>query len=270
MAPQMSPSFRSFAGHVNLKPDSLEVWEQDLRQQLVDILLFLQGPLPLADWIDHRIGGELETFQDQNGGLMVGFRGQGMAMGFAPAPGFGQKGGSKGGNALPLDPQRAAKDAALHAQRSATFFSKLPADSFTVNEVRLREAIFDFLARKKNIEGVRCSDLDKDRKCAEFLRQFCPKVITLKEWTERRMGAELLFKGPFDHVKMTPVAKEFLQERKTLMEQGGGAQANEGNGGGKRKADAMSSQQDSQMNPRQRLNSIVASLTAPAPRQVAM
>jgi len=112
----------------------------------------LPSNVPLRDWIDNRIGGEIEIRTDKNGmGLMM-LRGQG------PAP----------------------------ENQGANFLDSLPEDALTDQELGLRQAVLDLVA--KGLQPI--GQLGKNP-AVVAARRFLPAEIQIKAWLEKRIGGEV-------------------------------------------------------------------------------
>jgi len=125
----------------------------------------LPAEVPLRMWIDHRIGGEVETLKDGAGRLVLQLR-------------------DRKADAEPGRDREALKE---------QFFSSLPADGFTPDEEQLREALLDILRGWKAAELPTLSFAGGDarvRKCrAKVLTKGAP--VTLRDWIDRRIGGEV-------------------------------------------------------------------------------
>lgn len=198
-------SFSRFAAATRLPPAELTDWEHDLRRPLLDVLQYLNGPLPLVEWINARLGGELETFFDETGAVMVRLR-----------PGFAQPArGPPPGRGQPLVGGPPPTDMEKDNSRRDAFFEKLPDDSFNNSEIKLRSNIFEFLATWQSTKKATLADLAGDAMIEKVRSQFVPKVVTLREWIERRMGEEILFRtdrSGIDIVDVTQAGQEGVSD----------------------------------------------------------
>lgn len=123
----------------------------------------LPQEVPIRMWIDHRIGGEIETSKDEKGRTIIQLRGRSMV-------GAGE----------------------LRDQKEA-FFESLPQDGFTAEEEDLRAALLEFLANWRGEESPTLSHAGGDdavrRGRAAVLKRGTP--VSLKEWVDRRIGGEV-------------------------------------------------------------------------------
>lgn len=195
----------------SLPPDELTPLESGLRQVLLDWMMSLPGgSFPLTEWIDRRIGGEIETRRDEKGQVEIFLRGQppgGRAAHFPPPPGNFGRAPPPGvgypppaypphhlapGPPPPAAPQTDRKGAGRSsASEAQKFFSGLPTDSFSRPEEELRDAIFDFLASWKSQALANLSDLNKDQNVSKFRQRLMPKEVNLGDWIEKRIGGEI-------------------------------------------------------------------------------
>uniref|UniRef100_A0A7S0A327 Uncharacterized protein n=1 Tax=Pyrodinium bahamense TaxID=73915 RepID=A0A7S0A327_9DINO len=162
--------------------------ETALRQALMD---FVQArwpkPFPLSEWIDRRVGGELEIRRNEAGQEELFLRGAGQ-----PPP-------SAGGATTRMD-----RD---------TFFSSLDPSAFAPEEDALRDSVFEFLARWKSRELATLTDLSNDAGVRRQTAAFLPPDVPLKEWVEQRIGGEVEFKPDArgqEIVHLTPSARPFV------------------------------------------------------------
>lgn len=176
--------------------------EAQLRTVLLDCLHQKPGAFPLSEWIDRRIGGEVETRATQRG-TEIYIRGNappapppGRSAGPPPAAASGQK----------------RKDI---SERREDFFATLPKDDFTPQEEALRDAVFEFLATWKHQALATLNDLS-EFPSVRAVRNFLPHEISLKLWLERRIGAEVeLRRDPRgqDIVHLNPAAKDLVAQK---------------------------------------------------------
>lgn len=132
----------------------------------------LPTTVQMREWIDHRIGGEVELRKDDQGWYEIALRGQ------MPAA---QK------QAARKEPP--AKDAAKAAE---SFFATLPADELTEQELNLRMAVLDYLdLHSTGSAPPLMSDLSKDRAVTEARGQLLPPEVALRMWMDRRIGGEV-------------------------------------------------------------------------------
>jgi len=267
-----APSGSSPGNHAgffaSLPQDELTPLESGLRQVLLDWMLSLPGAsFPLTEWIDRRIGGEMETRRDDKGQTEIFLRGQppgGRAAHFPPPPGNFGRAPPPGvgypappypphhlapGPPPPVTPQPERKGAGRSsASEAQKFFSGLPTDSFSKLEEDLRDAIFDFLASWKSQALANLADLNKDQNVSKFRQRFMPKEVNLGEWIEKRIGGEIeLQREPNSSappvIHLSKPAQAIVADKYKRMEAGNrpGASAGRGpSGSAQPKAEARS------------------------------
>mmetsp|Transcript_26555 Transcript_26555/g.48015 ORF Transcript_26555/g.48015 Transcript_26555/m.48015 type:complete len:595 (+) Transcript_26555:53-1837(+) len=190
----------------SLPDDALKEEELGLRQAVIDLVA--RGPQPIGQlgknaavvaarrflppeiqiraWIERRIGGEVEIAQDHRGFSCIQIRGaQTESKGDAKAAGKGGGGKSKA--------SKGAKGGEGSSQTAQDFWKSLPSDNFTAGEEALRDAILCFMENwtEEELPGLSKAMLDHNvRRCKVDV---LPKnnSVSLKEWIERRLGAEL-------------------------------------------------------------------------------
>jgi len=147
-------------------PDSrLTGLEASLRQALIDFIGARHPKgLPLIEWIDRRIGGEVEV-RRVDGQDEIFLRGQSPGTGVADSR---------------MDPQ--------------AFFSGLDPNGFSPEEEVLRDSVFLFLARWKSRDLATLTDLSADPGVQRAARHFLPKGVKLMDWIEQRIGGEVEIK----------------------------------------------------------------------------
>mmetsp|Transcript_50850 Transcript_50850/g.145311 ORF Transcript_50850/g.145311 Transcript_50850/m.145311 type:complete len:538 (-) Transcript_50850:93-1706(-) len=152
--------------------------ESALRQAIID---FAQArwpkAFPLSEWIDRRIGGEVEVRRTESGHDEVVLRQRGH-----------------------------------EARDRDSFFAGLDPVVFLPEEDALRDAIFEFLARWKSRELATLADLTSDQRVQGHCA-FLPADVTLKDWTEQRIGGEVEFKPDArgqEVIHLTPGARPFV------------------------------------------------------------
>jgi len=140
--------------------------------------------VPLREWIDRRIGGEVEVRNEarkgeRGGKLEVVLRGSDTAKAAAssatrgPAPGGPAPGGDGGAEA---------------------FFASLPGDELTREELALREAVLGYLearAEDSPSQQLLLADVCKDRAIAQTRSALLPQQVPLRLWLEKRIGGEI-------------------------------------------------------------------------------
>merc|ERR1719221_663024 len=139
----------------------------------------------LKDWIDRRIGGEIDTRQNKSGHIEFLFRNSksaGARRAEADAGDYQKESGGKDGPA--------GKDSP--AQKREAFFAGLPADGFTPEEENLREAILEFISNWKGEDSPTFSYAGGDPRVKEARMALLPKGcgVTLGDWIDQRIGGE--------------------------------------------------------------------------------
>lgn len=225
----------------SLPPGDLLPLEVGLRQVLIDWLHAKQGPFPLIEWIDRRIGAEVETRRDARGLFDICLRGAAMPPpAGAPAAGHRVPHPAHAGRqppqrvasaAVPPPRQPPPQPAAVgKAAAAEAFFAGLPQDDFLAEEGDLRDAIFEFLATWEPLELASLQQMGAHPAVQRCRAAFLPRDVPLKDWIERRIGAELVMRknaAGQTVVDVTPEARGFVKERhdRLLAERGGRADA---------------------------------------------
>jgi len=221
----------------------MEVAKDRAVQQARSVLL--PPEVPLRTWLEARVGGEVEVIKEPKGIVLrlrsgdasmagagdniTGSAGAGTGAGAGAGAGDAAAGNSNGSPEL-------AKD---------RFFATLPEDSFLNEEEGLREALLNFLGNWKQREPPRLSQAVIDHEVSRMKLLVIPKGIpvSLKDWIDRRMGAELemlqdergqLVFGERDKLQaqMSAVARKRPREEETpAPTRGGGGGAGEARGG---------------------------------------
>eukprot|EP00419_Tripos_fusus_P030005 CAMPEP_0172726998 /NCGR_PEP_ID=MMETSP1074-20121228/91429_1 /TAXON_ID=2916 /ORGANISM="Ceratium fusus, Strain PA161109" /LENGTH=595 /DNA_ID=CAMNT_0013554111 /DNA_START=48 /DNA_END=1835 /DNA_ORIENTATION=+ len=158
--------------------------ETVLRQSILDFVRSRHPKgLPLSEWIEARIGAEVEV-RRINGRDELYLRNQRQGNGVAESR---------------MDPQ--------------TFLANLDPHGFSPDEEMLRDSIFEFLARWKSRERANLTDLSTDQGVKRAVNTFLPKGVPLRDWIELRIGGELEIKrgnGGQADVYVTPGGMPFV------------------------------------------------------------
>eukprot|EP00927_Polykrikos_kofoidii_P011593 TRINITY_DN14946_c0_g1_i1.p1 TRINITY_DN14946_c0_g1~~TRINITY_DN14946_c0_g1_i1.p1 ORF type:complete len:778 (-),score=184.60 TRINITY_DN14946_c0_g1_i1:215-2548(-) len=164
-----------------LPKDGLLPWEASLRLQLLQTLQeVMLTPFPLAQWIDRRIGGEVETC---SGGTEIRLRAEEV-------------------DADILEAGAGAEAARGETVVEAEFFDGLPA-ALAPEEDTLRDALFDVLASQSEVAAasVTLDDLETNMTVQEGRMDLgknfgCPDwtQISLAAWITRRLSNDLTLK----------------------------------------------------------------------------
>lgn len=162
--------------------DYMQVQGRDADVQMAEItkdrrvsqcrLALLPNEVQIRTWIDRRIGGEVETWKDEKGRVLLRMR-----------PG-GQVDGEPG------------PDKEVQKEQ---FFASLPQDGFTPDEERLREALLEFLGMWQGKEPPTLSQAGGEARIKKCRAKVLPKSVpvTLRDWIDRRIGGEVeMVEGP--------------------------------------------------------------------------
>lgn len=172
-----------------LPANEFTAWETGLRQVLLDCLKVKPAHFPLVEWIDRRLGGEVQTNRDESGQSEISV------------------------NAAAGGPQSS------HNPVEA-FFAGLPTDSFLAEEDAVRESIFNFLASWKSQELANLMHLGSDRNVQDCRRALMPQEVPLADWIERRIGGEVELRkdgrGQFI-IHLTPIARPIVTAKYEAM-----------------------------------------------------
>lgn len=151
-----------------LPADELTPYEHALRKALLKAVGSCPGPFPLIEWIDRRVGGEIETRRDENGSFEIFTRGSN------PPPVEGGKKGAGNGN-----------------DQKEAFFATLSADNFAPAEEALRDAVFEFLATWRSPELATMAQMTAHPEVQRRRAAFLPRNVPLRDWIEHRIGGEI-------------------------------------------------------------------------------
>jgi len=173
----------------------------------------------LKEWIERRIGGEIELQKDERGQYLVHLTAAAQPIVTARFRELEKQNAS--GPPATAPAATAASDA---AQMREAFFTDLPTDAFLPEEEQLRSVLFDFLASWKSKEFATLSHLGGDKNVQVAKAQLLPQGVTLREWIERRIGGELELrkddKGQ-QQIHLTPAAKPIIAKRYKELEKAG-------------------------------------------------
>jgi len=162
----------------------------DKAVQQARIALLPHG-VTLRDWIERRIGGELELRQDRKGQYVVHLTAAARHEVTGRFEALKRSGGLEAREARePREPREAP--ATAEAVR-AEFFEGLPADELLPTELELRQALLDFLEAWGRTHGAPpvLADAGKDRSLQQCKAALLPREVALKDWIERRIGGEV-------------------------------------------------------------------------------
>lgn len=147
-------------------------------------LALLPSNVALSEWIDSRVGGEIELRKAPQGQVEVMIRG---AIPGAP-PQRGQKG--RPPPARVEEPRRHDPSGTRGKDVGgiSDFLDSLPADELTPQELALREAVLSFLQGK---DSPQLKDVAKDPAVASCRAALLPPQVPLRSWLDRRIGGEV-------------------------------------------------------------------------------
>jgi len=178
----------------NLPNDELTGWEQELRQALLNVLgkHRLSG-FPIIEWIDRRIGGEVESRLGENDVLELFSR-------------------NEDGDAFDVSNENPIE----------AFLEGLSPDSFAKPEEDLRDAIFEFLASWQSKDLATLTDLERHplvKRSAEAFLPAVPGGFKLKYWIEHRIGGEIELRAGRrgEEIKLTQPGTEALQQKSAQL-----------------------------------------------------
>lgn len=152
------------------------------------ILAILPPGVKLGEWIERRIGAEIELKNVDDGQQEVVLTGEGPEDPDAPSGARGCK--PAGGGA-----QHAAyfEEKSRAQEAKEAFFASLPEDAFSSEEEDLRGALLDFLDNWTEDHPAKVTDAATTPGIAQARRAVLPRgcPVSLKEWIDRRIGGEI-------------------------------------------------------------------------------
>lgn len=165
----------------------------------------------LREWIERRVGGEIETFQNGNGDVCIttvgGLRGETGAAKRGRGGDVGDTLASRGaGGDDDAEARKAQRQQELADLREA-FFSTLPSDGFTPEEETMRELLVHQIENWDNSKGAPTmtafGSIPEIREAKEAL---LPKgcQVSLTAWIQQRIGGEVEL-GPSSHGRETVI-----------------------------------------------------------------
>lgn len=145
----------------------------------------LPPTVPISDWIDFRIGGEIEIRRDERGQVEIMLRGAG------PSGSKRRRGGDETQERAKEKPG-SARNLEAHAGGSSAeaFFSRLPADELSADELALREAVLGFI-EQAGTDAPLLKDAAKDTAVAACRATLLPPEVPLRTWLDHRIGGEI-------------------------------------------------------------------------------
>jgi hypothetical protein len=150
----------------------------------------MSSKVPLRDWIDRRIGGEVEIRKDSRGQLEVLIRGSDMGR-TEEVPRS-----TKSSSEVPRTADRAANSGKGSSRGKGgaeivdNFFASLPDDSLTDEEAELRLCVLDMVEQRVG-ETLLLSDVSKEPDIARLQKALLPPEVPLRQWINRRIGGEI-------------------------------------------------------------------------------
>eukprot|EP00929_Paragymnodinium_shiwhaense_P108318 TRINITY_DN74639_c0_g1_i1.p1 TRINITY_DN74639_c0_g1~~TRINITY_DN74639_c0_g1_i1.p1 ORF type:complete len:661 (-),score=168.10 TRINITY_DN74639_c0_g1_i1:71-2053(-) len=168
---------------------------------------FIPKTVDLKDWIERRIGKEIELKKDSRGQFVIHLTERAHTHVMERLT----KGGSGG-----------ASSSSARKVRGNDWFARLPEDSFLPAEDALREALLDFFAAlpARGRGGSRVASLPdalKVRAVKKEKESLLPQGTKLEDWIERRIGAEVLCSKSMGGM----VTLEFVGDPQDLEGRGG-------------------------------------------------
>jgi len=141
---------------------------QKLKQDL------LKNKVSLRDWIDRRIGGEIETKIASNGQVIICYRNGELSRAEEP------------------EIDEPMEGAELDAEAQA-FFDNLPPDGFLHEEEALREAILTFLEGWQETDPPTLRQAQQTPEIRRWRNDVLngSQAVSLKMWIDRRIGGEI-------------------------------------------------------------------------------
>lgn len=136
---------------------------------------FLPKSVKFGEWIERRIGGEVELRSIANGQMEIFLRGS------APPEVASPRGGSDAGSkASPLEDKE-------------SFFESLPTEDFGAAEEGCREALLNYLDGYAGSGPAVLGEAEQEDEIARWRRELLPKgcPVKLQEWIDRRIGGEI-------------------------------------------------------------------------------
>ena len=134
------------------------------KQVRTQIDALLPPSVPLEDWVENRLGGDLEVELNLEGDTVI------------------------------RDPLSCCQKEERDAKRdelSEEFFGGLPADCFTPEENDLRDALVSFITSWDKPGFPTLGIAGGDPAIASARQQCLPRWVVLRDWMERRMGQEI-------------------------------------------------------------------------------
>jgi len=175
------------------RPPSLEDASQDgailpLRQALIP------ETITLRDWIERRIGGELDVKKGERSGSYE------LSLQDVAAPVETSRGKK----------EKPAKEKATGPSEEAEdFLAVLPADQLSPDEARLRLALLHVLeAQASGQQPLFLSDVSQDCSISKCCSAFLPPEVSLRLWLDRRIGGEV-------ETSKDPQGRTVIQLRRT-------------------------------------------------------
>lgn len=164
----------------------------------------LPSAIPLKEWVERRIGGELQLQQNKKGQFEIiltpiarPFMAERVALlrSRTPPPVSPPLSAPVAKAAAPKgreDRPKAREE--LPQDRKAIFFKQLPTDELLPAELELREVIISHLDRARGNDGINLSILGNDKVVQKLKSDFL-KGVSMRDWIDRRIGGEVATKN---------------------------------------------------------------------------
>eukprot|EP00927_Polykrikos_kofoidii_P007903 TRINITY_DN13253_c0_g1_i1.p1 TRINITY_DN13253_c0_g1~~TRINITY_DN13253_c0_g1_i1.p1 ORF type:complete len:685 (-),score=165.33 TRINITY_DN13253_c0_g1_i1:263-2317(-) len=151
----------------------------------------LPREVTLREWIEKRIGGEIELVLDERGQYQVFARGRG-ARSTAPPPPAPPAPPPPPVSGRRADAPPPGAPRLLAGSATEAFFKGLPADELTDEEVGLRQAVHEWMEQVTLLEAPPfLLDASRDPAIQQARTALLPGEVPLRLWIERRIGAEI-------------------------------------------------------------------------------
>jgi len=157
-------------------------------------LALLPGKLNLSDWIEARIGGEVELSNAGNGQFDIVLRGQG-----------------------PLPKLDGSEELRKRTSQADGFLATLPQDELTETEQQLRMAVLDFLQGRGEVLLTEMVIAFQSTSALSRAQTAClPPKVSLQSWINSRIGGEV-------EISKDPTGRFMVMLRGTGSDAAGGA-----------------------------------------------
>lgn len=158
----------------------------------------LPAGVPLKQWIEERIGEEIEMRPNQNGQLSLSLQSDAgnsesqQETAAAPPAAPPSKESRKGAGKRPTEPKAPPPSPADVAARKEAFFASLPEDCFSPEEEQLREGLLAFLESHQGPAAPVLAVAIKDPAVQAAGKVLLAKSgVKLRDWIDKRIGGEV-------------------------------------------------------------------------------